>query len=178
MCANDPGACEFPDATSTGADATAKLSIPGDVRQGTGWHYDSRGWVEIDGAGAVFEGYRVGVNVNVSANNVTVRNNVIALTGRDWGVSLRHTTGVKIASNTIKGQSFTNPCDNAIRGIYGDDDGVTIKGNNIYNCWSGVNAFAQGGLIEDNYIHDFGTTNATPVPHLNGIQLCCGWPVR
>lgn len=176
-CVADPGGCGFPDASSTGHDSSTVLKeVPGDVRSGPGWHYDSRGWVEIDGEGATFSGYRVRTNVNVSASNVTIRNNWIT-TKDSWNISLRRAHGVTIDRNTLDGPSRTETCDNAIRDIHGDSDDVTITANNIYFCFSGINHFNQGGLIEGNFIHDLGVPCPGDDPdcgHWNGIQLGAG----
>jgi hypothetical protein len=169
----------FPDASNTGVPAGATLvRIPQDRTSGPGWHYDSRGWVTVDGSGTTFSGYSVATNVDVTASNVTVSNNLIVSAG-GWGISLRHTTGVKIDHNTLRGagSATAQTCDNAVRGIYGDDDAVTITANNIYWCSSGINHLDRGGLIRDNYIHDIGhtcTSGDVNCGHFNGIQLGSG----
>ena len=180
-CVAQPSACGLPDASTTGpAAGTAFKTVgPGGVTSGPGWHYDSRGWVTVDGKGAVFEGYRVPFNVDITASDVTVRNNLLEYSSNEWGFSLRHTTNVTIDHNTIHGGSTpTTVCDNAIRDIYGDSDAVTITNNNIYGCASGINHFDRGGLIQGNYIHDIGFTcpagSGTDCGHFNGIQLGSG----
>jgi hypothetical protein len=65
--------------------------VPGQVTSGAGWHWDSRGWVSIDGA--VFDGYSVTTNIDVVANNVTIRNVRMVQGGESFGISLRHTSG-------------------------------------------------------------------------------------
>jgi parallel beta-helix repeat protein len=149
--------------------------VPGQVSQGVGWHYDSRGWVEIDGDGAVFTGYRLTTDIAVNASNVTIRNNYMTQSG-GWGIALRHADNVTIDSNTIRGTlPHIDSCDDAIRDIYGDSDNVKITRNNIYYCSSGINHFNSGGLIEDNYIHDLGyPCNGSACDHFNGIQLGAG----
>ncbi len=163
----------FPDETNTGVPAGTTLrNVPGDVRSGPGWHYDDRGWVVIDGNGATFSGYRVNVDVSVEANNVTIRGN--SLTSTNWPIALRHTTGVVIDRNDISGPA-TRYCDNAIRGIYSDDDQVTITRNDISHCASGINHLQAGGLIQANFIHDIGfPCSGSACLHYNGIQLGAG----
>lgn len=174
-CGIVPSSCGYPDDTNTGASASGLKDVPGQVTQGVGWHYDQRGWVEIDGAGAVFTGYRLTADIMVTADNVTVRNNLITRSS-GWGVSLRHADNVIIDRNTIRGTApDTQSCDNAIRDIYGDSDGVIITGNNIFYCNSGINHFNRGGLIQGNYIHDLGYPCDGPdCYHFNGIQLGAG----
>ena len=45
-----------------------------------------------------------------------------------------------IAPKHLKGPSRTETCDNGVRDIYGDSDNVTITANEIYYCFSGINA--------------------------------------
>jgi hypothetical protein len=170
-----PTVSGFPDETTTGVPAgTALKRVPQDATSGTGWHWDTRGWVEIDGAGAVFSGFQVtGTNIDISANNVTVSNSEIVNSQGGWGITLRHATGVTLDRNTIRGTSVTDPGDNAIRDIYGDADGVRITGNNVYWWGSGINHFDTGGLIQGNFIHDL-KNDSTGQQHLNGIQLGSG----
>jgi hypothetical protein len=176
-CVSRPSSCGYPDASNTGVPSTALKNVPGDVTQGSGWYYDSRGWVQIDGAGAVFSGYRVSAGLNITADNVTVKNTVIEMPGNDWGIALRHADGVTIDHNTIRGQSVDNICDNGIRDIYGDSNNVKITANNIYHCASGINHFNAGGLIKGNFIHDLGhacSSGDSDCGHFNGIQLGAG----
>lgn len=174
-----PAPLTFPDASTTGVpEGTALKRIPEDITSGPGWRWDARGWVSVYGDGAVFEGYRTRLNVDITASNVVARNNLLEFDSNSWGFSLRHTTNVTIERNTIHGGSTAETvCDNAIRDIYADSDGVKILKNNIYGCSSGINAFSRGGLIQGNYIHDLGYTCPGGDPdcgHFNGIQLASG----
>jgi len=147
-------------------------NVPGEVKSGPGWHYDSRGWVVIDGDGTTFSGYRVTTDISVEADNVTIRAN--SLTSTNWPIALRRTVGVTIDRNTIGGTA-ERFCDNAIRGIYDGDDQVTITRNNIHHCASGINHLNMGGLIQGNYIHDIGfPCDGSGCLHYNGIQLGAG----
>lgn len=178
-CGWRPASCGYPGTSSTGpAHGTHFRSVPGDVRRGKGWHYDPRGWVEIDTKGAVFSGFVLSHGIVITADNVTVSNNTLNLTSGDWGVSLRHATGVTIDRNIIRGPSGTSPCDNGIRDIYGDANRVRITRNNIYYCASGINHFDEGGLIRNNYIHHLGhpcRSGDVDCGHFNGIQLGAGY---
>jgi hypothetical protein len=133
--------------------------------------------VQIDGAGAVFAGYRLSVGVVIMAADVTVRDSVLDLGRGAWGISLRHADGVTIDHTTIRGRSLDQTCDNAVRDVFGDSDNVTITANNIYHCASGINHFNAGGVIRGNYIHDLGhpcTSGDADCGHFNGIQLGAG----
>ena len=176
-CVARPSACHFADETTTGVTpGTALRRVPEDVTQGTGWHWDTRGYVTIDGDGANFSGYSIATGVVIYANNVTVRNNEITASDGGWGISLRHSLNATLDHNTIKGAA-NSPCDNGIRDIYGDADNVAITSNNIYYCSSGINHLDTGGVIRGNYIHDIGHDcpgDDVNCGHFNGIQLGSG----
>jgi hypothetical protein len=158
--------CGYPDASNTGVPASVALkAVPSQVSSGPGWHWDSRGWVEIDGANALFTGYSVTASVDVTGSNVIISNNKITVGGDDFGVALRHTKNAIVSHNTITGlaASGTGRLMNGIKDIYGDASGTQILGNNIARTATGVQM--DGGLIADNYIHDLGLTGAD---HVNG----------
>lgn len=177
-CAPQPSICGYPDASNTGPDpATVLRAVPGDVRQGQGWHWDDRGWVMVDGEGAVFSGFAVQAGVVVEADNATISNSVIDVGNEGWGVSLRNSNGVVISNNVIRGPSADQPCDNGIRDIYGNADGVQILANEIHLCASAINHFNQGGVIRGNFIHELGhecVSGDVDCGHFNGIQLGAG----
>lgn len=168
----------FPDSSNTGPTSSTLRSVPDQVTSGQGWHYDARGWVQIDTDGAVFSGFRTALNIDVQASNVTISNNSIQVSAGGWGISLRHTENVTIDQNEIYGPSATNNCSDGIRDIYGDSDSVTITRNDISYCQSGINHFNQGGVIRDNYIWGIGQGSCSggnvDCGHWNGIQLGAG----
>ena len=135
--------------------------IPQDVTSGQGWHWDSRGWVSIDGEGAVFSGYSTALNVDVTADNVTIRNSVIATGGESFGVSIRHATNTVIEDSTIYSPNTRLMV--GIKNIYGDESGTTVRRVDIYNVSTGVQI--DSGLIEYSYIHDMGYQSGD---HING----------
>ena len=72
-CAAAPSSCGYPDATNTGiTPGTTLKTVPGQVSSGPGWHFDPRGWVQADGAGAVLSGLSIPYNINVTAPGVTI----------------------------------------------------------------------------------------------------------
>jgi hypothetical protein len=171
-CAPKPAACGYPDATNTGVPGgTALRTVPSQVSTGPGWHWDSRGWVEIDGDGAVFSGYAVAATVDVTASDVAVRGNRITLTGESFGIALRHTTNVTVEGNTITSPAATGT-DRLLVGlkdIYGDASGTKVVANDVSHASTGVQV--DSGVIQDNYIHDMGYTSGD---HLNGITSNAG----
>ena len=167
-CITVPHACGFPDATSTGVpDGTALRSVPGEVSSGPGWHFDpERGYVMVTAPDTVLSGLFISCTLEIDASDVTVQN-VQVVTGGNFGISLRHTTGVTIEDSTISGQNLTSGrVNSAIDDVYGDSTGMVIKNNDISQFRTGVQV--STGLIVGNYIHDPGFIHGD---HTNGIYV-------
>ncbi len=166
-CAQRPSACGYPDATNTGVPAGTTLkSVPGTITSGPGWHYDSRGWIAVDGDGAVLDGISTTASIDVTANNVTIRNSKITVRGEGWGIAARHTSNLVVKNNDISGPDNSGPgrLMVGLKDIYGDSVGMQVLANDIWNTSTGVQI--ESGLIRDNYIHDLGYTSGD---HVNGI---------
>jgi hypothetical protein len=166
-CAADPSACGYPDATTTGVPAGTKLvSVPAQATKGQGWYWDSRGWIMVDGNGAVVSGLSVHGGVTVTASNVTISDSQIVHGGRNaMGVSLRHTKNVTIKNNTISGaDTGSGRMMTGVKDVYGDSVSTTVVGNDIAMAETGVQM--SEGLIQGNYIHDMGYM---PGDHTNGM---------
>ena len=164
-CAPNPHLCGFPDATNTGVRSGVVLKrVPEDVTSGPGWHYDSRGWVAVDTAGATFSGFITHLNVDVTASNVTISDNRIIVGGDTFGVSVRHANNVTVSYNEIAGTNNSSGrilvC---VKDIYGDTANMSVLANNLYYTSTAVQLDA--GLIQDNYIHDMGFISGD---HING----------
>ena len=157
--------CGFPDATNTGVPAGTVLKrVPQDITSGQGWHYDTRGWIVADTDGAVVEGIDTGLDVNIQANNVTVKNNRIRISGDTFGVAIRHATNAIIQDNDISGSdSGLGRMGATIKDIYGDAINPIIQRNNLYFTSTAIQT--DVGLVQDNYIHDMGFI---PGDHING----------
>jgi hypothetical protein len=157
----------FPSASTTGVPAgTVLKSVPGQVSSGTGWKFisSSGGYVSVTGAGAVLTGLSIPYNVNVTASNVTLKNDKIATAG-NYGISLRHTAGVTIENSTVSGANATSGrVQYAIDDIYEDSTGIVVSGNNVSDFCHGVQVSA--GLVTGNYIHDPGYVAGD---HIDGI---------
>ena len=163
-CAAKPSACGYPDATNTGPAPTIQLKrIPEQVRSGAGWHWDSRGWVVIDGNGAVFSGFITDGEISVQADNVTIRNCVIT-TGGMFGIAIRHADNLTIANCKIGPPLGETRLMAGIKDIYGDSVGTRIARNNFSNTGTAIQI--ERGYINDNYIHDMGIVAGD---HINGI---------
>jgi len=164
-CGTSPSSCGYPDASNTGVPAgTVLKTVPGQVSSGTGWHFDTRGWVQVDGAGAVLSGLSIPYNINVTAPHVTIRG-VQVITSGQPGISIRHTAGVTVEDSTITGVNATTGRMLAgVKDMYGDSTGLTIQRNNI--SWAETGAQLESGLVQDNYIHN---TGFIPGDHVNGV---------
>jgi hypothetical protein len=164
-CAVRPSVCGFPDATNAGVPVgTVLKKVPEQVSSGTGWAWDSRGWVEVSGTNAVFEGYDVAANVNVTGAGASIRNNRIHQANGMFGVSVRRADNVTIQGNTIYGGSAgADRMMVGVKDIYGGSANLKVLGNDIY--WTSTGVQTDAGLIQDNYIHDMGYA---PGDHLNG----------
>jgi len=145
------------------------------VTSGPGWHWDSRGWIEIDGNGADFEGYSTTANVDVTASNVTIRNDEISEDGGEFGISLRHTANVTIDHTTITSpeQTGSGRLLVGIKDIYGDSTNLIVSNDDISHASTGVQL--ESGLVESDYIHDMGYTSGD---HVNGITSNGGGSTR
>jgi hypothetical protein len=173
-CAASPHVCGYPDVTNTGVPASAHLlSVPDKVSSGRGWKYDSRGWVEVYGNGAILSNLYIPYNLDVSASNVTIDNVEIVVTGNSFGISLRHARNVTIENSEIYSpyNSGPNRLQVGIKDIYADSSDTKVIGNNIWNTATGI-ALSEG-LITDNYIHDLAYNSGD---HVNGIASKAGDP--
>lgn len=164
-CISRPSRCGYPDGTNTGVqDRTSLRRVPADVTEGPGWSWDPRGWLQETGDGAVVENLEVSGPIDVKGKNVTVRNNVIVVSGDTWGVALRHTTNATISGNTIGAPATTPRLMVGIKDIYDDSVGTTVVANDIAGASTGIQMGA--GVIRDNYIHDLELIEGD---HINGI---------
>ncbi|MDM8083229.1 right-handed parallel beta-helix repeat-containing protein [Cellulomonas cellasea] len=165
-CAAQPSACGYPDASTTGVPAgTVLRAVPQELTSGPGWHYDERGWIVVDGDGAVLEGITTTATVEVTGRGAVVRASQIVVAGEANGVALRHAQDVTIEDCEISGPTGSGPQRLlvGIKDVYGDATGAVIRRNDIWHTSTGVQI--DSGLIEGNYIHDLGLASGD---HLNG----------
>ena len=165
-CAAKPSACGYPDATNTGVPAGTTLkTVPGQISSGPGWSYNAAGNdVVVTVNGTVLSGLYIPYNLDIDASNVTIKD-VQVVTGGNFGISLRHTTGVTIEDSTISGQNATTGrVGSAIDDVYSDSTGITITDCNISAFKTGIQV--QTGMITGNYIHDPGYVAGD---HTNGF---------
>lgn len=165
-CAWSPHVCGYPDATNTGPRPDVKLrNVPGDIRSGKGWHYDDRGFIAVTQDGAVVSGIESTHGLDITADNVTVRDSRFVVDGESFGIALRHTAGTTIRRVRISAPTAWGPqrLMVGIKDVYGDAKGTRISGSNISRTATGIQM--DGGVIRDNYVHDLGFTGDD---HVNG----------
>ncbi len=155
----------FPGSSNTGVPSGMVLkTVPGQVSSGPGWTYSAAEGVTVSGAGAVLSGLSIPCNVNITASNVTLKDDRI-VTGGDFGVSLRNTAGATIENSTISGSNATTGrVTYAIDDIYENSTGMVISDNNISAFNHGVQVSA--GTVTGNYIHDPGYLAGD---HIDGV---------
>ena len=168
--------CGFADATNTGVPAgTTLYRVPQDItgptaQTGYGWSWN--GSYIVLGAGGLLTNVRLsGNDVSVEGSNATVQNSDFASVNA-WSIALRHVRNVTIKNNNMHGVgnvSGSNACDQAVVDIYGDSDNVTIENNNVWWCADALNNISNGGLIEQNYIHDL--VYATSGSHIEALHM-------
>lgn len=167
-CVSLPSRCGYPDATNTGVPAGTTLRrVPQDLTSGTGWTWDSRGWIATTD-NAIVENLIIDGHVEVYGKNVTVRNNQILQSGENWAVALRTTTNVVVTHNTM-GVTGAPRLAVGVKDIYGDSTNATVSYNDISNASTGIQMYA--GLVERNYIHDLGMNDGD---HINGFTSNLG----
>lgn len=168
--------CDFPDTTNAGASGTL-TNVPNSItgptsNTGSGWTYNSsQQSIIINTNGAVLKNITTSVaEIVVQANNVTIDNvKVVAADPNGFGVWLvgasnNGTQNVTIENSTISGgNTGSQRLLAGIKDVYGSSTGTQVLNNNIYYMSTGVQMDA--GLIEGNYIHDFGFISGD---HLNG----------
>lgn len=165
-CAWRPPVCGYPGRSNTGpAKGTNFKSVPGEIRSGKGWHFDSRGWIEVDGDNAVVSGISSTYDLNITADNVTVRDSKLVVSGESFGIALRSVNSVTIERVSITAPSASGPqrLMVGIKDVYSDSTGTLIRRNDISRTATGVQVDA--GRIVGNFIHDLGFTGDD---HVNG----------
>jgi hypothetical protein len=168
-CEATPSACGYPDATDTGSSPVAALKVvPSTNTTGPGWNYvASTHTLNVTGSGTVLSGMYLVGTLNVTASNVTIKNDTIVTSGANglFGISIRHTAGVTVENCTISGTNATSGrVDTAISDAYEDSTGLVIADNNISDARTGIQLAA--GQVTGNYIHDPGYIAGD---HTNGV---------
>jgi Right handed beta helix region len=166
-CAAIPHSCGFPDSTNAGVPAGTQLrEVPGQVSSGPGWHYNPRGFVVVDGPGAVLSNLSIPCTVVVTASEVTISEVQVVTSGQNSiGIGLENADDVTVENSTIEGTNTgSGRLMDGIKDVYGNVSGTRVLDNNISQASTGVQIYQ--GLIRGNYIHNPGMI---PADHVNGI---------
>ncbi|WP_448071227.1 hypothetical protein [Georgenia yuyongxinii] len=164
-CAARPSTCGFPDESNTGVTMVEPLDrVPEDVSRGRGWHWDERGWVTVDGQGALLEGLEIPWTVDVVADGVVIRDVRITVGGETFGIAIRRANGTTIEDVEIGPPDSSPRLMVGIKDIYGDAQGTAVRRSEITRTSTGVQLSA--GEISDNYIHSMAMS---PGDHVNGV---------
>jgi hypothetical protein len=166
--------CGFPDTTNTGVPGNASLiEVPNQKARGPGWTYSNANGLVVTRAGTVINHVKiVGNGIEIKAKNVTIENSVIIETGNWWGIGLYHSSNVTIKNCDISSPYATGPnrLQVGVKDVYGDTRGSRIVDNNIWHTSTAIQV--ANGVIEGNYIHDYGYSNTSGNDdHLNGISV-------
>jgi hypothetical protein len=135
-CASVPSQCGYPDATNTGVPRGVTLRPSGSVAASHN--------------GQVIDGLDITGEINVTADNVVVRNTRVT-GGGDWVVIVRPgVDNLTIEDSELRTPPGT-PQDIACVLNIGDAKPRIIRVN-IHSCSAGVSS--GGGIVQDSYIHD------------------------
>ncbi|WP_405143783.1 DUF4082 domain-containing protein [Sphaerisporangium sp. NBC_01403] len=99
--------------------------------------------------GTVIDGMEVQGEINVDADNVTIRNTRLAAAPGDWGIIQRQgRSGLTVENSEV----FGNGKQRTQFGILNQGGDLTVRRVDIHTISNGI--LTEQGLIEDSYIHD------------------------
>ena len=159
LAAAPVSASAFPDASSTGWHPTGVTLTASPA-------------VTVTRDGAVIDGLDIVGNLDIKANNVTVRRSRITAGNNNAVRVYAGVTGFQLIDSEVVGvNSLSNQCGVAVTGAH-----LTIIRVDIHGCADGVHP-GNGSTIKDSYIHDLwlGTdANGVVFTHNDGIQIMSG----
>ena len=144
---SSPGACGFPDATSTGVPKNTTLTP---MTGGSG----ALNVIEITTDGTVIDGAQINGSLDVWANNVTIKNSAIQSRAW-WGINQReHHSGLTVINCTIHGTPGQGQDTNG-----GNDYGIADSGDGVNEiAFNEIESYGAplslgSGCVHDNYTH-------------------------
>lgn len=118
--------------------------------------------------GTVVDGLEVHGEINVEADNVTIRNTRVAAAPGDWGIIQRKGhSGLTVEHTEI----FGNGRERTQFGILNQGGDITVRRVNIHTISNGI--LTEQGLVEDSYLHD---PKYFPGDHTDMIMCTSGPP--
>jgi hypothetical protein len=150
-CLAQPSSCGYPDATNTGVPAGTTLT-------------PKSGDMQITQAGTVIDGIDLTGCITIWAPNVTIKRSKIRCDG-PYGIFsyARNYSGGGLQITDVEVDCMGTPT----TGIA--SYGFTATRVNVHGC---VNGFAidSGDVVQDSYVHDLYTANAS-TDHSDGLQI-------
>ncbi|MEU8266256.1 DUF4082 domain-containing protein [Sphaerisporangium sp. NPDC049002] len=99
--------------------------------------------------GTVIDGMEVSGEINVEADNVTIKNTRLAASPGDWGIIQRQGhSGLTVVDSEI----FGNGKDRTQFAILNQGGDLTVRRVDIHTISNGI--LTEQGLVEDSYLHD------------------------
>ncbi|GII80744.1 hypothetical protein Sru01_57260 [Sphaerisporangium rufum] len=129
--------------------STGDFPGPGDTGVPAGTSLKSSESITITKDGTVIDGMDVRGEINVAADNVTIRNTRVAAAPGEWGIIQRQgKSGLKVENSEI----FGNGRQRTQFGIINQGGDLTVRRVDIHTISNGI--LTEQGLIEDSYLHD------------------------
>ncbi|WP_147268693.1 DUF4082 domain-containing protein [Sphaerisporangium album] len=105
--------------------------------------------VTVTKDGAVIDGLEISGEINVEADNVTIRNVRLAAAPGDWGIIQRNGhSGLTVEDSEI----FGNGSQRTQFAILNQGGDLTVRRVDIHTISNGI--LTEQGLVEDSYLHD------------------------
>ena len=139
-CAALPSRCGYPDASNTGVRPDVALrKVPGELTEGSGWKWNSSGYLAVTGDGAVLDGLDIDGTLDVSASNVTIQNVRVVEQGESFGIAIRHAENVTIQDSEVYSpDAGDRRLMVGIKDIYGDSVGLTVLRTDVWHTSTGI----------------------------------------
>jgi hypothetical protein len=144
-CINNPGACGFPDAASTGPTSPPLVILNGNQTFST--------------SGQTIANTRINGCVEVRGANITFRNVQFNVNGCSWGVR-NFSTNLQVIDSEVN-------CGGYNGNAFGSTS-MTLTRVDIHGCENGLNV-AGGVLVQDSWIHDM--NGGQGGAHTDGAQF-------
>jgi len=151
-CLPHPGACGFPDDSTTGPPAGLALTASAGFTAST--------------PGRVYEGLAISGCVSVEAANVTIRNSTIKSSGCAWVVAGR-APGLVLDHVTVS-------CLNSPNKAVVVQQGGVLTAVRLFGCEDGAWFDPAGGTIQNSYINGMFDNSGGTQQHTDVVQLAAG----
>jgi hypothetical protein len=157
--------------------------VPNQASSGTGWTYNSGGWITVTQPGVTVSNLALnGIGLVVAASNVTIDNvDIFNITGESSeGITVGQVNepanNTTIENTTITGLNTGSGRMSAGIVQQYQSAGLVAENDNISQMTTGIEVETGTATLESNYIHNFGfyTWTDDGPDHLNGIASSNG----